>query len=157
MDDHLAVTLVSTSAPGVNREAEATLDMSRATLASRMPFRFPVHEPRSDRKFVAINFGVVAGEIDIFEEKVHRIHVELGGEVFQSAVCYGRHLRMIGSAPRASRTDIVQNGGVLIADVRRFQDVRQLRRAFRDRALRAPRVGIPSDKRAVALGGNFYV
>src|SRR5690348_14104474 len=124
MDDNLAVTLVATSAPGVNREAEAALDVSGATLASRMPFGFPVHQPGSDGKFVAIDLGVVTSEVDVFEKEVHRVHVEFGGEVFQSAVGDRRHMGMIRSTPSARGADVIQNGRVFISDIGRLQDVR---------------------------------
>ena len=40
--------------------------------------------------------------------------LQLGGEIVQSA--HGEHggLRMVGSAPCASRTNVVANGGVLL-------------------------------------------
>src|SRR4029077_1247999 len=91
MNAEIAIARMSASTPGVNRKAYPARNTVRNVLPARMPFLFPAHQLRGDRKFVAIGLCLFR-EIDVLQEELVRIHVELGGEILKRA--HGEHSRL---------------------------------------------------------------
>ena len=120
-----------------------------------MPFLLPVHQVSSDGKFLAIDLLARFGNIEILAKELHRIHVQLGSEVIQRTHGKDRSLRMIRRTPRSPRSDVVANGGVLLALVGNGKDVRNGRHSTAAGAAGAPGIRLPRDKHAVFFRAYF--
>src|SRR5438093_3032570 len=120
-----------------------------------MPFLLPVHQVSSDGKFLAIDLLARFGNIEILAKELHRVHVQLGSEVIQRTHGKDRSLRMVRRTPRSSWSDVVANGGVLLALVGNGKHIRNGRHSTTAGAAGAPGIRLPRDKRAVFFRSYF--
>src|ERR1700730_5170681 len=156
MNGQIAVARVTASAPGVEGQSHAAGAVAGSILPSRMPFLFPAHQIGSDAELFAVGILPLLREVEILAEEFHRVQVELGREVIQSAHREDRSLRMIGRTPGSCGTDVVADRSVLLTLVGNPENVRNGRHAATTGATCAPGVGLPGDEGAVLFRGNFH-
>src|SRR6202030_4852848 len=114
MNGQEAVAGVTASAPGVEGQSHTAGRVARSILPSRMPFLFPAHQLGSDAELFAVGLLPLLSQVEISAEEFHRVQVELGRKVIQSAHSEDRCLRMIGRTPGSCGTDVVADSNVLL-------------------------------------------
>src|SRR6185369_7876371 len=142
------------SAPGIDADAEAAAH--RAGLrAARLPEFAPFRDFGSLRQLVAILFRArrVAG---VLVENHHRVHADLGGEVFDGRAGEERRLLIVRRAPCLCGAAVDGDGHVIEPRVRDVGvDVRQRRLAAAGETAAGPGVGLPGGDGAVLLAGDL--
>src|SRR5208337_709861 len=145
MDGEIAVAGMAASSPGMERQSDAAYyaRAPRRDLPPRMPFLFPLHQLGGDGKLFAVSILALLGQVKVLAEEFHRIHVQLGRQVVQSAHRKDGGLRMVGCTPGARRAYVVADRDVFLPLVRNTEDVRNGRHAAASRTPGAPGVGLP--------------
>src|SRR5947207_12700528 len=115
MNGKSAITVMSAPAPGVDRNTQAALYRASAILSPRTPVLLPLHQLGSNLQFLFVNIGARSGQFNVLEQQLHRIHLQLGCQVFKSAHGYQASLRMIGSAPGPCWTSVGADVDILLA------------------------------------------
>src|SRR5579871_249578 len=110
MNGAIAVAGMAASAPSMDGKPDAACHVAGDVLAASAPFFFPAHKIGGNGKFFAVSGLAGAGELEVPEPELERIHVELGGEIVEGTHGDDRCLRMVGGAPGARRTNVVANG-----------------------------------------------
>src|SRR5271157_403871 len=128
MNGEIAITVVTAAAPGVQGEAQPTLQRARRLVAPRMPVSLPLHQLSRDRELVAVSISALARELQIAGDEVVRIHLHLRGEIFDRAHGDDGRLRMIWGAPCASASLVSGDGDALFTLIWDLEDIRQRRR-----------------------------
>src|SRR5947207_15910640 len=115
MDGESTIAVVSAPGPGVDRNAEAALHRPGAILSARAPVLLPLHQLGGNLQFFTVNIGARSGQLNVLEQQLHRIHLQLGCQVFKSAHCHETALRMIWSPPGPRRTSVGADVDILLA------------------------------------------
>ncbi len=121
-----------------------------------MPLLLPPHQVRGNGKLFAVDILAGLGNVEIFGEKFHRIHVQLGGQIIQCAHGENRSLWVVGRSPGTGRTDVVADGSVFFSLVRYGEHIRNGRHPSATGAAGAPGLRLPGDDGSVFLRAHFH-
>src|SRR5262249_46837989 len=156
-DAELAVAVMSAAAPCVDGKAEAARSRARL-LSAWTPVFLPADQVSSHEQLVMVDLRARSDQIQVLQHEIHWVHVELGRGIFQRAHGDQAALRMVGRTPRACRTNVGGDSGMLLALIGDVgENVRHGRSAASARTSGAPRLRLPSSDGAIFFGGNFHL